>query len=138
MLCPFNPCPLCRGSDELFSRDADFWLGRRRRQELLEANEIIKCKYKSIAKEKELANGWFWTATERYTESPWIGNLWHCSLSVLWAFVAMIVCAIKLIITMLQGGTRSGGFINRSYAWIRGHPRPKTDERLGLSSPVPS
>ena len=28
-LCPFNPYPSCRGSDELFGRDADFWLGRK-------------------------------------------------------------------------------------------------------------
>ena len=50
----------------------------------------------------------------------------------------MIVCIVTLIITMLLGGTQSGGFLNRSYAWIRGHHRPKTDERLGLFCPVPS
>ena len=30
---------------------------------------------------------------------------WHYSLSGLWAFVAMIVCTITFIITILLGGT---------------------------------
>ena len=35
---------------------------------------------------------------------------------------------------MLLSDTQSGDFINRSYAWLRGSPRPKSDQRIGVEA----
>lgn len=69
-----NRCGFCRGKDELFQRDANFWGGRWKRQQLLEDGKIVKCEYrlpsgKDVQKTPgggALAVGWFWTDDNLY------------------------------------------------------------------------
>ena len=39
---------------------------------------------------------------------------WHVTFSGHWAFVAMIVCIVTLVATILLGDAHSGGLISRS------------------------
>ena len=52
----------------------------------------------------------------------------------LWAFAAMLVCSLTLVITVYISGTYSGEPMDRCWAWVRRRPRPKTDKRLGLEA----
>ena len=59
---------------------------------------------------------------------------WHLSLYGLWGFLAMIICAVALIVTILLEGTQPGGFVNHPHAWICGRDRLKADWRLALEA----
>lgn len=56
------------------------------------------------------------------------------AFSGLWGFFAMIVCVVTLFATILLAGCHTGGFISRSFAWLRGRPAPKSSQRLALES----
>ena len=79
-------CPNCRRADELFARDGEFWAGRRRRQEYLEAGKIMTCYYRHL-KTRRTVRGWFWTSRELYKTDTYnqsgIVNLPNAATSIL-------------------------------------------------------